>query len=154
MPYIIDGHNLIPKLGLRLDSFDDEIDLITRLQEFCRVRRAKVEVYFDGAPPGQSGTRSAGAVTAHFVRQGSSADSAIEVRLETMGRSAKNWTVVSSDRRIRRAAQSVQASVITSDEFARQVSAAQNERMTRSKGGASLSPDEVEEWLNVFKKRD
>jgi predicted RNA-binding protein with PIN domain len=154
MPYIIDGHNLIPKLGLRLDSFDDEIDLITRLQEFCRVRRAKVEVYFDGAPPGQSGTRSAGAVTAHFVRQGSSADSAIEVRLETMGRSAKNWTVVSSDRRIRRAAQSVQASVITSDEFARQVSAAQNERMTRSKGEASLSPDEVEEWLNVFKKRD
>jgi predicted RNA-binding protein with PIN domain len=154
MPYIIDGHNLIPKLGLRLDSFDDEIDLITRLQEFCRVRRAKVEVYFDGAPPGQSGTRSAGAVTAHFVRQGSSADSAIEVRLETMGRSAKNWTVVSSDHRVRRAAQSVHASVITSDEFARQVSAAQNERMTRSKGEASLSPDEVEEWLNVFKKRD
>ena len=24
MPYLIDGHNLIPKLGLRLDSPDDE----------------------------------------------------------------------------------------------------------------------------------
>ena len=24
MPYLIDGHNLIPKLGLRLTDFDDE----------------------------------------------------------------------------------------------------------------------------------
>jgi predicted RNA-binding protein with PIN domain len=154
MPYIIDGHNLIPKLGLRLDSFDDEMDLIARLQEFCRIRRAKVDVYFDGAPPGQSGVRSAGAVTAHFVRQGSTADAAIEVRLEAMGRSAKNWTVVSSDHRVQRAAQSVHASVISSDEFARQVAAAQTQRMTKSKGEANLSSDEVEEWLNVFKKWD
>jgi hypothetical protein len=154
MPYLIDGHNLIPKLGLRLDSFDDELDLIARLQEFCRIRRAKVDVYFDGAPPGQSGVRRAGAVTAHFVRLGSSADAAIEVRLEAMGRSAKNWTVVSSDRRIQRAAQSVHASVITSEEFARQVSAALTERMTKSKGDAYLNPNEVEEWLNVFKKRN
>ena len=154
MPYLIDGHNLIPKLGLRLDSFDDELDLIARLQEFCRIRRAKVEVYFDGAPPGQSGVRSAGAVTAHFVRLGSSADAAIEVRLEAMGRSAKNWTVVSSDHRVQRAAQSVHASVITSDEFARQVAAAQVERTMISKGEAILNPDEVEEWLNIFKKRN
>jgi len=154
MPYIIDGHNLIPKLGLRLDSFDDEMDLVARLQEFCRIRRTKVDVYFDGAPAGQSGVRSAGSVTAYFVRQGSTADSAIEVRLEAMGKSAKNWTVVSSDHRVQRAAQSVHASVITSDEFAKQVSAAQTERMTQTKGEANLSSDEVEEWLNVFKKRD
>jgi uncharacterized protein len=154
MPYIIDGHNLIPKLGLRLDSFNDEMDLVTRLQEFCRIRRTTVEVYFDGAPPGQTGIRHAGSVTAHFVRQGSTADSAIEVRLEAMGRSAKNWTVVSSDHRVQRAAQSVHASVISSDEFARQVVTAQTERMKKTKGEANLSPDEVEEWLNVFKKRD
>ena len=43
MPYLIDGHNLIPKLGLRLDSLDDEEQLIPRLQEFCRLRRAQVE---------------------------------------------------------------------------------------------------------------
>ena len=78
MPYIIDGHNLIPKLGLRLDSIDDELDLLARLQEFCRLRRTQVEVYFDGAPPGQASTRKAGVVTAHFVRQGSSADASIE----------------------------------------------------------------------------
>ncbi len=60
MPYLIDGHNLIPKLGLRLDLLDDELELLVRLQEFCRLRRAQVEVYFDGAPPGQVSTRKAG----------------------------------------------------------------------------------------------
>ena len=49
MAYMIDGHNLIPKLGLRLDSLDDEEQLLALLQEFCRLRRAQVEVYFDGA---------------------------------------------------------------------------------------------------------
>ena len=154
MPYLIDGHNLIPKLGLRLDSFDDEENLIARLQEFCRIRRASVEVYFDGAPAGQAGTRRTGAVTAHFVRQGFTADSAIEVRLTAMGKSAKNLTVVSSDQRVQRAAQSVHAGIITSEEFAKQVIAAQSERMIMSKGEAILNPDEVQEWLNIFKRRN
>lgn len=153
MPYLIDGHNLIPKLGLHLDSFNDEMDLVARLQEFCRIRRARVEVYFDGAPAGQARTRRAGAVTAHFVRQGSSADSAIEVQLAALGKSAKNWSVVSSDHRVQRAAQSVHAAVITSEEFARQIAAAQTERMVEFKGEALLNPDEVDEWLNLFKKR-
>ena len=68
MPYLIDGHNLIPKLGLRLDACDDELALVTRLQEFCRLRRAQVEVYFDGAPPGQPASRKFGAVTAHSAK--------------------------------------------------------------------------------------
>ncbi len=52
MPYLIDGHNLIPKLGLRLDSPDDEMELAAILQEFARLNRREVEVYFDGAPAG------------------------------------------------------------------------------------------------------
>ena len=50
MPYLIDGHNLIPKLGLRLDSVDDEMELVAILQEFARLERSQIEVYFDGAP--------------------------------------------------------------------------------------------------------
>lgn len=54
MPYLIDGHNLIPKLGLRLDSPDDELELTAILQEFSRLSRHAAEVYFDGAPTGQA----------------------------------------------------------------------------------------------------
>ena len=67
MPYVVDGHNLIPKLGLRLDSPDDEMELVAILQEFARLKRQQVEVYFDGAPIGHAGTRSLGTVRAHFV---------------------------------------------------------------------------------------
>ena len=125
MPYLIDGHNLIPKLGLQLSSMDDEAELISRLQEFCRLRRAQVEVYFDGAPPGQAATRKAGAVTALFVRRGSSADAAIEIRLARLGKTVKNWFVVSSDGRVQRAAHAAHAGVLSSEEFARKMSIVQ-----------------------------
>src|SRR4030095_6718911 len=82
MPYLIDGHNLIPKLGLRLDSPDDEMELIAILQEFSRLERRQVEVFFDGAPAGQARTRKLGSVTAHFVRLGTTADDAIRNRLK------------------------------------------------------------------------
>ena len=152
MPYLIDGHNLIPKLGLRLDSFDDERELLVRLQEFCRLRRAQVEVYFDGAPPGQASMRKAGVVTAHFVRQGSSADAAIEARLIQLKKAAKNWTVVSSDGRVQRAAGAAHAGAMSAEEFAQEMVKAQTICMTKSKSESVLSPDEVEEWLKFFEK--
>ena len=101
MSYLIDGHNLIPKLGLRLNSPDDEMQLIGILQEFCRLQRREAEVYFDGAPVGQAHTQKVGIVTAHFVRLGTTADSAIKNRLEKLGRGARNWIVVSSDREVK-----------------------------------------------------
>ena len=153
MPYLIDGHNLIPKLGLRLDSIDDEMDLLTHLQEFSRLRRAQVEVYFDGAPPGQPTTRRAGMVNAHFVRKGSSADAAIEARLVRLKKTAKNWTVVSSDGRVKRAAGAAQARTMSSEEFAKEMLKTKNKRMNNSAPETGLSPDEVDEWLTIFDKR-
>src|SRR5574341_985144 len=96
MPYLIDGHNLIPKMGLRLDSIDDDMELISMLQEFCRVQRKQAEVYFDGAPAPQVETRKLGTVTAHFVPLSRTADDAIRKHLKRLGKNAKNWTVVTS----------------------------------------------------------
>jgi predicted RNA-binding protein with PIN domain len=153
MPYLIDGHNLIPKLGLRLDSIDDETDLIIRLQEFCLLRRTKVDVYFDGAPAGQPALRKAGSVTAHFVRLGSSADAAIEARLGRLGRQARNWTVVSSDGRVQRAAREVHAEVLSSEELVQEMAKVRAARAVKAKADAGLSAGEVDEWLEFFEKR-
>ncbi len=153
MPYLIDGHNLIPKLGLHLDALDDEDVLISRLQEFCRLRRVLVEVYFDDASPGQAAARKAGAVTVHFVRRGSSADAAIEVRLERLGRAARNWIVVSSDGRVQQAAKAAHAGVLSSEEFAREMSKAQAIGASTKKHDATLAPGEVEEWLEFFNRK-
>jgi len=130
-----------------------ELALVTRLQEFCRLRRAQVEVYFDGAPPGQPVIRKFGAVTAHFVRLGSSADAAIEKRLERLGKAARNWIVVSSDHRVQNAAQAAHAQSVSSEAFARQVVAAQSAPASTQKADRSLSPEEVEAWLSLFEGR-
>lgn len=152
MPYLIDGHNLIPKLGLRLDSPDDEMELVAILQEYCRRVRKQVDVYFDGAPGPQAGSRKLGAVTAHFVRLGTTADNAIRRRLKTLGKSARNWTVVSSDRQVQAEAQAARAEVVSSDSFAamlKQVRAS----APKASEDRKLSDEEVENWLKLFEER-
>ncbi|MFN2196437.1 MAG: NYN domain-containing protein [Anaerolineales bacterium] len=152
MSYIIDGHNLIPKIpGLQLRDPEDEIKLIKILQAFCQRRRKQVEVYFDQAPPGSTGTRKFGMVTAVFVRQGSTADQAIESRLHRLGRRARDFTVVSSDRQVASAARSLHAAIISSTEFARELFPTEAESPLESeKPAAELGPEEVDEWLDLF----
>jgi len=150
MPYIIDGHNLIPRVGLRLDAIDDEMALVEMLREFCRVKKKRVEIYFDGAPPGQNGTRKFGYVTAHFVRKGRTADDAIRARLKKMGNAARNWTVVSSDREVIASAKSVRASHISADEFAEQIEESKFIRQGDPNEDKAISKQEVAQWLALF----
>ncbi len=152
MPYLIDGHNLIPKLGLRLDEPDDELELVRLLQDFVRITRHPVEVYFDGAPAGQAGMRKIGIIKAHFVRQGLTADSAICRRLESMGKAAGNWSVVSSDREVQAMVKANKAVTIRSEEFVDQLRAALSTGQKSSQEEAQLSKQEVEEWLRIFKQ--
>lgn len=154
MPYLIDGHNLIPKAGLRLDSPDDEMELVAILQEFARLKRQQqVEVYFDGAPIGQAGTRKLGAVQAHFVRLGQTADYAMRTRLNKMGGSAKNWIVVSSDREVQSAARVAHAQFITSEEFVKLLRKAMNSAPKANLDDKKISPQEVDEWLRLFREK-
>ena len=152
MPYLIDGHNLIPKLGLRLESMDDEFELVAILQEFARLERRQVEVYFDGAPASHAGTRKLGNVVAHFVSQTSNADNAIRKRLNKLGKSAKNWIVVSSDRQVQADARSARAEVVSSEAFAKNLKDLQNSPRIQ-KSDRTLSKDEVDEWLKTFEGR-
>lgn len=151
MPYLIDGHNLIPKLGLRLDSLDDEMELVTILQEFYKRDHKPIEVYFDGAPPAHAGTRKLGSVTAHFVRLGDSADNAIRKRLKSLGKSAKNWTVVSSDRQVQAEVNAARAEVISSDSFAAMLKHSRDSA-PKAASDRKLSDNEIEEWMRLFQK--
>jgi len=153
MPYIIDGHNLIPKVpGLSLQQMDDEQHLVEMLQEFCRRQRKQVEVYFDNAPPGGVRARNLGSVTARFVRQGTTADSAIRRRLANLGRSARNWIVVSSDQAVQAEARAAHAQVIPSETFARLLTQALDDSWVDQGENVEtvLNPEEVDDWLQLF----
>ncbi|NOH01659.1 MAG: hypothetical protein HND47_06700 [Chloroflexi bacterium] len=150
MPYLIDGHNLIPKLGLRLDNPDDEMELVRFLQDFVRIKRQPVEVYFDGAPAGAAGTRKLGTVKAHFIPLTRTADSAIRARLESMGKAAKNWTVVSSDREVQGAAKVNGAAALSAEGFVKLLRAALASGSKTEAEEKQVSPKEVDEWLKIF----
>lgn len=153
MPYLIDGHNLIPKLGLRLDSLDDEAELVARLNEFCRLTRKKqVEVYFDNAQPAQAETRRMGLVTAHFVRRPMIADEAIRLRLKKLGKAAQNWIVVSSDRAVLSNARAAGARAISSEEFAGNVIAVLRSGPPVSETQSAMSERELDEWVRLFRQ--
>ena len=152
MPYLVDGHNLIPKLGLRLDSPDDEMQLVNILQEFARLGRREVEVYFDGAPAGQARTKRFGRLNAHFVRAGTAADAAIKQHIKRLGPAARNWTVITSDRDIQATAREAHANVLASEAFAEELKRLRwrAERPTSEK---EMTAEELAEWLRLFRNR-
>ena len=165
MNYIIDGHNLIAKIpGLDLSMLDDEQRLIELLSRYGQLSRHRIEVYFDGAPVGQAGARNFGRVRAHFVPQSQTADDAIRKRLARLGRSARNWVVVSSDRSVQAAAREAHAGVMNAEDFASHLQASLLPASTQGRsGGAERTPEksvsealteaEVNEWLTIFKER-
>ncbi len=165
MSYIIDGHNLISKIpGLSLSMPDDEQRLIELLNRYGQLKRTRIEVYFDGAPVGQAGTRNFGRLQAHFVSQSQTADDAIRVRLAKLGRSARNWMVITSDRSVQAAARAAHAQVMSSEDYASRLQAGLQQASTHGKLGSeestpeksvseSLSQAEVDEWLTIFKER-
>jgi uncharacterized protein len=157
MPYIIDGHNLIPRIpGLDLASINDEVQLIELVQEFCRLRRKQAEIYFDNAPPGQPKARHYGQVLARFVRAGQTADDAIRLRLHRLGAEARNWTVVSSDLQVQHAVRAARAQSVSSEVFARLLGDTlhQGESSSGLESKSSLGDGEVQEWLDLFSSGD
>lgn len=156
MNYIIDGHNLIGKIpGLSLSMPDDEERLIKLLNRFSQGSQHKLEVYFDGAPPGEAGVRNYGRVRAHFVPASRTADDAIRRRLNRLGKSAASWVVVTSDHDIQAAAREAHAGVLRAERFSDLVQTTLQSRLVKEfiAEEKPLSEEEVSEWLAIFKER-
>jgi uncharacterized protein len=151
MYYLIDGHNLIPKVpGLSLSEIDDEEKLILWLQAFSRENRCHVEVFFDRAPAGFSGARKFGSVTAHFIRLGGTADDAIQSRLIHAGKSARNMIVVSSDRQVQAAARAMHARIISSEEFSKSLMDKMAAGTTQNPTEQKMTEKDLAYWESVF----
>lgn len=155
MPYIIDGHNLIGQMPeLSLADIEDEQQLIEILKDFCLREQRSAEVYFDNASPGVPRARNYGRLSAFFSRAGKSADQAIAERLHRLGKEARNWTVVSSDRQVQAMAKAKRAKVLSAAEFARQLkkTTLQPEIHIRDKMDMpNVRSEDINYWLKVFR---
>ncbi len=155
MQYLIDGHNLIGKMAdIRLEDPDDEVALVLRLRRWAaKGSKRQILIYFDrGLPGGQDKGLSTGNVKVVFASSGQSADSLLIRQIQRV-KNPGGYTLVSSDNRIRKAAQERHMPLWRAEEFAA--------RMAKdlAPGAATditavdddpLSIDEVEMWLTLF----
>ena len=147
MPFIIDGHNLIPNIsGLSLDQPDDELALLELLAVYFKAERKEAIVYFDKAAPGREQDLKRGFVNAHFTRPPLNADKAIRNAVNGLGKTAANFTVISSDHEVMDNARRKGARVISSAEFAKILTSDSHNK----KGRKEAPSDNVDYWLNVF----
>jgi len=155
VPLLIDGHNLIGQMpDIDLADPDDEAKLVSRLQAYCSRTRKRATVVFDqGLPGGPSYALSSAAVKVVFAPAGRIADGILKERIRE-ARDPRGLIVVSSDHEVVNAALSRRARVIRSEDFARQLAGSRGPQDSEvgDKPRDSLSPDEVSEWLALFKK--
>ena len=148
MPFLIDGHNLIPHIrGLSLSQLDDELALLGLLDSYFKKERKNAIVFFDRAAPGGEQDIRRGFVTAHFTRPPLNADQAIRNAVRGLGRSAANYTVITSDNEVGDSARRLGARVLSSAEFARKLSTPSKSK----KSGKQEPVEDVDYWLKVFK---
>jgi uncharacterized protein len=151
MPILIDGHNLIARLpGFSLQDPDDEKQLIRLLMSYAARVGKKVTVVFN---PGEAfmlpETRRYANVEVVFAPHGSTADASV-VRRVQRSRNPGEWLVITSDQKLAGQVAGLGARTRTADDFARDLDMALDG--TEERADVPLSADEVEAWLQLFKK--
>jgi predicted RNA-binding protein with PIN domain len=158
MRWLIDGHNLIGQMpGLQLDDYDDEAKLLEHLRRHRARTGHTVTVVFDPGPGHHSSkTKKQGGLTIQFAPSGKTADQVIIERIRQL-KNPQETVVVTSDRAVARMAQQYHVRVIDSRTFARQLLQPGTSSLTPDQGSHAdikLSPEEVEDWLRLFNRRN
>jgi len=155
MPLIIDGYNLLHSIHKTNEDSDaiSDIQLCRIVDIFLTQTGQKGEIIFDGTgPPDKSKFDNTTKLEVLFAGRGGDADTVIENKIKA-STDAKRLTVVSSDRRVLRAARAKRAAAIKSnvfwDNLQRQLSRKKTAREPPAKR-RGLSESETEQWLKFF----
>jgi predicted RNA-binding protein with PIN domain len=156
MAVVIDGTNLLWALHEACDEREitTEIELCDVLGRYFSQTGEDAELIFDGAgPPDQSSFDRGGRLTVIFSGFRTDTDAVIEDKIKA-STAPKRLTVVSSDRRLRKAATARKATAIKSEQFwarvlteLRQKQPEQKEPEEKQDG---LTDGETEQWMDFF----
>ena len=156
MPILIDGTNLLWALHEAFDERDvvTEVQLCWMLDRYLASAGEPGEVIFDGAgPTDQSAFGQMAHLEVAFSGFNCDADTVVEEKIKA-NTAPKRLTVVSSDRRLRKAATARKATALKSDAFwqtvlkeLRQGRPARQEPAEKQQG---LTPGEAEQWMDLF----
>ncbi len=155
MVVIIDGHNLLQSIQKTFEDFDSltAVRLCQIISRYLKQVRENGEIVFDGTgPKDKSEFDNISNLEVFFAGQGSDADTVIEDKIKA-STAPKRLTVVSSDRRLQKAARARKATVVKSQVFwsnlCRQLSRKRTIKEPASKR-QGISEGETEQWLKFF----
>ena len=152
--FIIDGNNLLHTIHKieEISSFSD-IELCRNLSTFLKITGQSGEIIFDGTGPRDMNLyENIENLEVFFAGIGQDADSVIEEKI-AISTSPKRLIIISSDRRLRKAARTRKATSIKSEDFWGNVTKQLNKKRPvkepREKR-SGLSDSETEQWLDIF----
>jgi predicted RNA-binding protein with PIN domain len=153
--YIIDGHNLLHTI-IKLDELFKpvtDIQMCRIINGFLKLTGQTGELIFDGSGPKEKNAyENLSHLEVFFAGGGMDADTIIENKIKADS-APKRLIIVSSDRRLRKAALVRKAASIKSDEFwtalNKQLDKKRPEREPDAKR-QGLSESETKHWLKIF----
>ena len=155
MPLVIDGYNLlwsVQKTGKGSESFTD-VQLCHILDKYLKLIGDSGLIVFDGiGPPDKRGFDSVRGLEIYFVGKNTDADSYIEEKIR-QNSAPRSLVIVSSDRRIRKAARTRKAISLKSEIFWADVQRELNRKNKDSEPPQKtqgLTEAETRYWLRVF----
>jgi len=152
MPFIIDGHNLLWSIE-ESREWGNEAGLCRAVSGYLKAVGETGEIIFDGAgPKDKSGFDNIANLEVFFAGPGKDADTVIEdkIRVDTAPR---RLVVVSSDRRLRKAARTRDATVIKSEVFWEKLRKELSKKKTTKEPAGKrdgLTESETKRWLEFF----
>ncbi len=153
--FIIDGYNLLHAILNTEESRGaiKDVELCRIVGRYLGLVGRSGEMIFDGTgPPDKSGFDGISNLEVIFTGMGSDADTVIEDKI-SVSTAPKRLTVVSSDRRLRKAAHARKCGSLKSDVFWGNVQKQlDRKRPTREPAAKrqGLSESETDQWLDVF----
>jgi predicted RNA-binding protein with PIN domain len=155
MPVIIDGHNLLWFIqNAEEDTSISDIALCRVLDRYFGLVTDKAEIIFDGTgPSNRAEFDEIKNVEVTFSGRANDCDTVIENRILT-STAPRQLTIVSSDRRLRGAAEAQRAKAVKSENFWEEVKKLlSKQRPAKEPPGkrSGLTESETELWLKTFR---
>jgi hypothetical protein len=154
MPTIIDGHNLLWAVqGIEDDTSITDIGLCRVLDRYFAIVKQQAEIIFDGTGP-LNQTEFAGIrnLQVNFSGRNCDCDTVIEQRILD-STATKHLTIVSTDRRLRDAAEAAKAVSVRVEDFwedvKKQLSKKRPDKEPPGKR-SGITQGETELWLKIF----
>ena len=154
---LIDGWNVcwkIPEIAANIPGnlHHARRTLNARIKIYFQHRQVMYKIIYDGQPGMDSHERISEKGEIEFSNDPEKADHLI-IRYLKKHADIFRWTVITSDIKLARAARNLGAAIISAEDFIKKTSNRKSNIQT-FKENPNLSREEIEDWLNIFKKKD